>query len=1259
MSSTLTQLAPFPFPVVKPWLAVTRSEALLDMTQQLTRPARFVALRGEGGSGKSYFLHRQFIDYLTSQEAEASDLPWRVVAFSPQINPLGRLASALAQPGILQGQKVVQPFFHERIAAALRHDNEGLVRVVREARAASTTPFRLLIIVDQLEEMFRIGEVLRHRPPSGASPAAGAYQPGDEVLFFNLFLKALREDVPVHIVFSIGTEYLDRLNAYQGWPEIVGVHRYTLPAISVEDLSRELLAKPFPANVQPFSPALANCYARIVADYQSLSGKQTELAARINMALHLLGQEEPRYLATFWNQLPDPPDFLARNLPLRADAPLEEIAALRELANLPANRIAWSEYVTTLNPTQREDYHTAVAAYGQKLLAHYTRMGGLNGVPDFFYTKHFTDRVAAFPPPEASATLLARIFQAVTLKDPSPDRVAANYPLSFGRLRGIAFRSASGAASTNGATHGMGDDAEKEQLRQIVAAFTFPNHNIPNLLQWATPHGKIQVTAAELDDSAIISLGPARLIQEWRQLTTWVEEEYKAATLYVNLVEEAKEYYQQSIHSQPSAAPPAPFQRPSLLKELWGRLTGFVRQLRGTKAEPNTGQKELDKTLLSEGRVELVEHWANKLQPNTEWAEKYRARTVLTPEEAAANPGFAAWLTEHQHHAFSLATAFYEASRDYHLQRRREKEEYDAYELRRQQTRAKRAIYTTIIVLILGVAAVVLGLDARRTKNNLTLLDFVDAMAKANLMSNDIYRTDAFKRLKIRIEDGKAINREEIVIDSLVRWGLLDLQQPYAPHGHHSRSTLLLLSNLLDNYHQREARQTTFGRFFRAFTRPLGEAAPADLFEVSQAIAAEVDTVLRRQQTPGHNHYQYPYIFHVLWENVGALQTQLEREKFLDGRAFFYRSHARYNAMAAHPVSREQFAAGDATGQVRIFFRASGRNVALASVGKSISSILYSEDGNDLYVSTFSGEIYRYRGLNDEVGLATRRDSLPFEALALERTAARKNLAILSVQRTAREDCLLLLGDADVSLIQLRPGSNSYRESSVIPLTQTLKAVTLVRGNGAGSHFVVGGSAGSVLLAFGKSANGVGGLQPLRWAEHPNLSVSAIAFDGSRSPEPIALGSEDGRIWLTDRDNYTVENPHSPPSYSPEVPQPFQYSAISQLSFNRRGNHQLISSSLDGSVWIFNLDAHPFATNSYLEDTPHPGDVGPEDAFDSAAWDHLRLPTNGHSVTTFCLVNDENIALVENNVLRLWPTNLLTLREEFQALLDAYRSPNE
>lgn len=124
-----------------------RDDLLATVLGRLDR-ARLVALVGASGSGKSSLLHAGVVASLR-RGALAGSERWPVATMVPGDDPVVALAAALgALPGVLDDPTA--------IAHELRADANALARLA--ARLVDDESRRLIVVVDQFEELFRSGE---------------------------------------------------------------------------------------------------------------------------------------------------------------------------------------------------------------------------------------------------------------------------------------------------------------------------------------------------------------------------------------------------------------------------------------------------------------------------------------------------------------------------------------------------------------------------------------------------------------------------------------------------------------------------------------------------------------------------------------------------------------------------------------------------------------------------------------------------------------------------------------------------------------------------------------------------------------------------------------------------------------------------------------------------------------------------------------------------------------------------------------------
>src|SRR5687768_17566164 len=120
-----------------------REQIVRELVQQL-RGARFVALIGSSGSGKSSILRAGVVPTLRRLES-----PWRIVLLTPTAHPLEALASSISPDAT--------PAELNKLTSQLRADPRGLALALRpQSQAQPRARSRTLLAIDQLEEVFTL-----------------------------------------------------------------------------------------------------------------------------------------------------------------------------------------------------------------------------------------------------------------------------------------------------------------------------------------------------------------------------------------------------------------------------------------------------------------------------------------------------------------------------------------------------------------------------------------------------------------------------------------------------------------------------------------------------------------------------------------------------------------------------------------------------------------------------------------------------------------------------------------------------------------------------------------------------------------------------------------------------------------------------------------------------------------------------------------------------------------------------------------------
>ncbi len=186
---------------------------------------RFLAVVGASGSGKSSLVRAGVLPNLRAQTTPA----WAVRTLTPGARPIEALALAMTE-----GLPV-----HETAAAAdsLASDDRALHLLARRLLGAMAAGARLLIVIDQLEELFTL-----------------CREESERSRFIANILHATATDGPVSILVTIRADFYDALAQYD-LRTVVAEHQEYIGPMSVDEL-REAIEEPARAGGWEFAPGL-------------------------------------------------------------------------------------------------------------------------------------------------------------------------------------------------------------------------------------------------------------------------------------------------------------------------------------------------------------------------------------------------------------------------------------------------------------------------------------------------------------------------------------------------------------------------------------------------------------------------------------------------------------------------------------------------------------------------------------------------------------------------------------------------------------------------------------------------------------------------------------------------------------------------------------------------------------------------------------------------------------------------------------------
>ena len=219
-----------PFPGLRPFepdedhLFFGREKEIDELLRRL-RSTRFLSVVGTSGSGKSSLVRSGLIPSLYSGFMVAAGSSWRVAMLRPGEDPIGHLAEALDQSGVLgTDDSELAGTNRVLVEATLRRGTLGLVDAVRHARIPARD--NLLVVVDQFEELFRFR---RSRLIDNSRDEA--------IAFVKLLLEATRQTaLPIYVVLTMRSDFIGDCMEYPGLPEAVNNGQYLVPRMTRDEV---------------------------------------------------------------------------------------------------------------------------------------------------------------------------------------------------------------------------------------------------------------------------------------------------------------------------------------------------------------------------------------------------------------------------------------------------------------------------------------------------------------------------------------------------------------------------------------------------------------------------------------------------------------------------------------------------------------------------------------------------------------------------------------------------------------------------------------------------------------------------------------------------------------------------------------------------------------------------------------------------------------------------------------------------------------
>ena len=219
-----------------------RGEHIAEMVRTL-RKGHFLAVVGSSGSGKSSLVRAGLLPAIAAGfmdgGEEASD--WRFVIMRPGLDPYENLLRELL-PQVAPGQSLDSVTIEFR-RQTLRGGPRGLIEAVADSLLPE--PARLIVLVDQFEEIFRFLE--RGGPSTPDDDTSVADRRNATLAFVDMLLATTAEGDPhVYVVLTMRSEYLGECEAFLGLSAAIAKSQFLTPRMTREQI-QDIIERPIQA----------------------------------------------------------------------------------------------------------------------------------------------------------------------------------------------------------------------------------------------------------------------------------------------------------------------------------------------------------------------------------------------------------------------------------------------------------------------------------------------------------------------------------------------------------------------------------------------------------------------------------------------------------------------------------------------------------------------------------------------------------------------------------------------------------------------------------------------------------------------------------------------------------------------------------------------------------------------------------------------------------------------------------------------------
>lgn len=216
-----------------------RDAQVRDLLAKLENKQRFISVLGASGSGKSSLVRSGLLPALHQAELAPAGYRWKAHIIKPGNAPLHQLVKKLTEdPRWIDNDDRATSM--ASLHSELSINPLGLTELYRQ-RANLFGDEALLLVVDQFEEIFRYRQ-----------------QNIDETeAFIKLLLCSASEDVPIYVVMTLRSDFLDNCATFVNLPEAINSGLYLMPRLRPDQL-QSIIVSPLALVGGNIDPILVN-----------------------------------------------------------------------------------------------------------------------------------------------------------------------------------------------------------------------------------------------------------------------------------------------------------------------------------------------------------------------------------------------------------------------------------------------------------------------------------------------------------------------------------------------------------------------------------------------------------------------------------------------------------------------------------------------------------------------------------------------------------------------------------------------------------------------------------------------------------------------------------------------------------------------------------------------------------------------------------------------------------------------------------------